>query len=69
MSLCFLKNVTRFTQKNIQKHTVKTVNSDHMTVNRGGCYRHVVTQYRSKVMLKALVGAFSITFELYKATT
>ena len=50
---------------------VKPVNSDHMSVNKGGLYRQVVTQYRAKVMLKAPVGAeraFGITFDLYKAT-
>ena len=29
----------------------------------------MVAQYKSKVMLKAPVGAFSNTFDLYKATT
>ena len=38
-------------------YTVEPVNSDHMLVNRGGRYRPVVAQYRSKVMLKAPVGS------------
>ena len=50
-------------------YTVEPVNNDHMTVNKCGRYRQVVTQYRSKVILKAPTGAFSITLDLYKATT
>ena len=47
--------------------TVEPVNSDHMSVNRGGRYIQVVPQYRTNVMLEAPAGAFSITFDLYKA--
>ena len=50
-------------------NTVEPVNSGHWSNYKGGRYRQVMTQYRSKVMLKAPTGAFSITFDLYYAVT